>query len=354
MIPLFGNRRSLRGDIVFVFALAAAGYLAWQARDVLVLLYVSALLAVVLGPLVRATQRVQVGRWQPLKGSKAVFFLLLVLAGAIAAYLALALPPVVHDLQDLSNTIPTRAPELLARIKRLPFANHLNMNQLSSELQSFASRAAATVLLSFKSWAGKLVDIAMGVILTVYFILEGDQAYAWFLSFFPPESRARLDGVLRRAEMRMRGWLLGQGSLMLILGLCSTIVYAAIHLRYAYALGVLTGLLNVVPVLGSAISIALALLVAAFDSWGKVLGVAIFYVVYIQVENSYLTPRIMQSRVHLPGIAVIVSLLLGFSLAGVIGATVSVPTAVLVTLLLEEYLVQRDIIEQKESSEPDQ
>jgi predicted PurR-regulated permease PerM len=354
MIPFFGNRRSLRGDIVFTFALIAACYLAWLAREVLVLLYVSALFAVVLSPVVHATARVRVGRWQPLKGAKAIFFLLLALAGAIAVYASLALPPVLRDLQNLSNTFPARAPELLARIKRLPFANHLNMNQLSAELQTDASRAAGAVLLSVKSWAGKLVDIAMGVILTVYFILEGDQAYRWFLSFFPPEMRVRLDGVLQRADSRMEGWLLGQGSLMLILGVCSTIVYAALRLRYAYALGVLTGLLNIIPVLGSAISIALALLIAAFDSWGRVLGVAIFYVVYIQVENSYLTPRIMQSRVHLPGIAVIVALLLGFSLAGVVGALVSVPTAVLVTLLLEEYLMQDDVLEQNHADESDQ
>lgn len=354
MVPYFGNRRSLRGDIVFAFALIAVGYLAWLVRDVLLLLYVSALFAVILSPVVRATARLRVGRFQPLKGSRAIFFLLLAIAGAIAIYISLALPPVVRDIQDFSVTMPTRLPVLLARIHNLPFASNLNMNQISADVQGYASHAAATVLLSVRSWAGRLANIAMGVILTVYFILEGDQAYLWFLSFFPAESRERLDAVLQLAEIRMGRWLLGQGTLMLILGVSSTVVYAALHVRYAYALGVLTGLLNVIPVLGSAVSIALALVIAAVDSWGRVLGVAIFYVVYIQVENSYLTPRIMQSRVHLPGIAVIVSLLLGFSLAGVIGAMVSVPTAVLVALLLQEYLVQRDVQERGSSSMPDQ
>ncbi|HEV2322725.1 MAG TPA: AI-2E family transporter [Terracidiphilus sp.] len=354
MVPYFGNRRSLRGDIVFAFALFAVGYLAWLVRGVLVLLYVSALFAVILSPVVHATARLRVGRLQPLKGSRAILFLLLAVAGALAIYISLALPPVVRDIQDFSTTMPTRVPGLLARIKQLPFAGNLNMGQISADIQGYASRAAESVLLSVRSWAGRLANIAMGVILTVYFILEGDQAYQWFLSFFPPENRDRLDGVLQRAEIRMGRWLLGQGTLMLILGVSSTIVYAALHVRYAYALGVLTGLLNIIPVLGSAISIALALVIAAVDSWGRVLGVAIFYVVYIQVENSYLTPRIMQSRVHLPGIAVIVSLLLGFSLAGVIGAMVSVPTAVLVALLLEEYLVQKDALEQNSPGMPDQ
>ena len=354
MVPYFGNRRSLRGDIVFAFALIAVGYLAWLVRDVLLLLFVSALFAVILSPVVHATAQLRVGRWQPLKGSRAILFLLLAMAGAIAIYISLALPPVVRDLQDFSITMPTRLPVLMGRIENLPFANHLNTGQISADIQGYASHAATIVLLSVRSWAGRLANIAMGVILTVYFILEGDQAYQWFLSFFPAENRGRLDGVLQRAGTRMGRWLLGQGTLMLILGISSTIVYAVLHVRYAYALGVLTGLLNVIPVLGSAISIALALVIAAIDSWGRVLGIVIFYAVYIQVENSYLTPRIMQSRVHLPGIAVIVSLLLGFSLAGVIGAMVSVPTAVLVTLLLQEYLVQKDVQEQNSSGAPDQ
>lgn len=140
----------------------------------------------------------------------------------------------------------------------------------------------------------------------------------------------------------MGKWLLGQGSLMLILGITSTIVYLSLHVRYAYALGALTGLLNVIPVIGAAVCIALALLVAAVDSWGRVIGVAVFYMIYLQVENSFLVPRIMRNRVGLPGLAVLVALLLGSALAGVVGAMVSVPTAVLVTELVDEYLVNRD------------
>jgi predicted PurR-regulated permease PerM len=104
---------------------------------------------------------------------------------------------------------------------------------------------------------------------------------------------------------------------------------------------VLTGTLNIIPVLGAAVCIALALLVAAVDSWGRVIGVAIFYVVYLQVENSFLTPRIMRNSVGLPGLAILVALLLGSALGGVPGALVSVPTAVLVAVLVDEYLVNK-------------
>ncbi len=333
--------RSLQREILFAFALALAAYLAWLLRAELVLLYVSGLFAVVLAPVVRSTARFRLGRWQPFKGS-ALFFLLLALVAAIVAFCFLALPPVLSDLQQFGHELPTRLPALAERLKRVPFAEHLVSGNLSAQLQTIVSGTATYLLFSIRDWAGRLFDVAMGCILTVYFILEGDLAYHWFLSFVPPNRRARLDTTLQRARIRMGGWLVGQGSLMLILGLASTAVYLALGVRYAYALGVLTGALNIIPVLGAAVCITLALLVAAIDSWGRVIGVAVFYLIYVQIENSYLIPRIMKNRVNLPGLAILASLLIGSALAGVLGAMVSIPTAVLIAVLLDEYAVNRD------------
>jgi predicted PurR-regulated permease PerM len=197
------------------------------------------------------------------------------------------------------------------------------------------------VLFSLEDWAGAFFQVIAGFVLTLYFILEGDLAYGWFLSFLPAKPRRRLDDTLRRAAGRMQKWLLGQLSLMLILGITSTIVFLSLGVRYAYALGVITGLLNLIPVLGAAISVAIALLVAAIDSWGRVLGVAIFFVLYLQIENSWLIPRIMRSRVNLPALAIFVALLLGSAVAGILGAMVAIPTAVLVSVLVDEYLVKK-------------
>jgi predicted PurR-regulated permease PerM len=160
------------------------------------------------------------------------------------------------------------------------------------------------------------------------------------LSFFPQPARARLDKTLLRADVRMGKWLLGQGGLMLILGLCSLIVFVLLKVRYAYALAVLMGALNIIPIVGAMVSMALVLLAAAIDSWEKVVGVVIFYAIYAQVETSFLTPRIMKSSVDLSALGVLVALLMGSKLAGVVGAMIAVPTAVLVSVLIQEYLIK--------------
>jgi predicted PurR-regulated permease PerM len=139
----------------------------------------------------------------------------------------------------------------------------------------------------------------------------------------------------------MSKWLIGQGSLMLILGVLSTAAYGALHVRYFILLGILTGFLNIIPIAGAIVSFLLAAAVAALDSWTKMFGVFVFFLVYENLENAYLTPRIMRSSVNLMGLTVLIALLLGSALAGVVGALVAVPTAALVSVLLEEYAVKR-------------
>jgi predicted PurR-regulated permease PerM len=140
----------------------------------------------------------------------------------------------------------------------------------------------------------------------------------------------------------MSKWLIGQAALMLILGVTSTVVFHALHVRYAFLLGVLMGLFNIVPVIGGVTTILLAATVAAMDSWSKMAGVFIFYLIYVQIENAFLTPRIMRTSVNLMGLSVLIALLAGTELAGVVGALVAVPSAALVAVIMDEYLVQQD------------
>ena len=335
--------RTLRNDIVFTFVLAIGLYLAWLVRNVLVLLYVSALFAVVLMPVVNGIMKLRIGSWKPGRGV-AILILFLAVAGFATLFFVFAFPPVLRDIREFLNELPTRGPQLLSRIRRIPMLQRVNVAALNAKLQDFTANFATYLLFSIRNWASKLFDIITGIILTVYFMLEGEAAYHWLLSFFPISMRQRLDVTLARAEARMGKWLLGQGTLMLVLGLSSTILFLALDVRYAYALGVLMGIFNIIPIAGAVITVTLAILVAAIDSWGRVLGVAIFYAIYAQVETSFLTPRIMRSSVDLPGIAVIVALLLGAAFDGIVGAMVAVPTAVLVAVLLDEYAVKPEPI----------
>ncbi len=332
-----------RATVLFAFGVAIALYLAYLLHDVLIVIYVSALFAVVLMPLVRAIMKLRIGKWHPGKGM-AVLILLLLTVGSLALFVIVGLAPAFRDLREFISELPQKGPEFFARIQKVPVLREIDLDALQEKVQDMTANAATYAVKFATNWAGTVARILAGMVLTVYFIIEGDEAYAWFLSLFPLELRMRLDQTLARASGRMGRWLLGQGSLMLILGVCSTIVFALLHVRYAYALGIIMGLFNLVPVAGALVSVSMVVLVAALDSWGRVAGVLIFYFTYLQIENTWLTPRIMRTQVDLAGLTILIAIFIGSSLAGVIGAMVAVPTAVLIAVLIEEYAVHDEPI----------
>ncbi len=340
-----------RGIILFAFGVAIGLYLAYLLRDVLVIIYVSGLFAVVLMPVVRAIMNLHIGRWHPGRGV-AVLLLVVVCVGGLGIFFFFGLAPAFRDLREFIRDLPERAPKFFDHLEHLPVLRDLDLDAIQEKVQDMYANLATYAVKFASDWVGAVVRALTGLVLTVYFIIEGDQAYAWFLSLFPVERRLRLDQTLTRASKRMGRWLLGQGTLMLILGVSSTIVFALLRIRYAYALGIIMGLANLVPVAGALVSVTLVVIVAALDSLSRVLGVLIFYFIYAQLENTWLIPRIMKTQVDLAGLTILIALLIGTSLAGVIGAMVSVPTAVLVAVVLNEYAVHEEaIIEEPHAAE---
>jgi predicted PurR-regulated permease PerM len=336
----------VRGYILFTFAVALGLALAWRLRSVLELVYVSALFAVVLMPAVQHIMRWKIRGWSPSRPVAIVTLVAGVFLG-LTLFLAIALPPVVKDIQHFAEDLPHRLPELLAKLKqRVPMVNRIGVDSLAVKAEGAATSFAQYLVSAAPELLGKIFDLVTAFILCVYFMMEGEFAYYYFLSLFRAETRERLSKTLLKAELRMSKWLLGQGLLMLTLGVCSTIVFGALHLRYFVLLGVLMGLFNIIPIAGGVITIVMAAGVAAMDSWGKMAGVLIFYLIYTQVETGYLTPRIMRSSVNLMGLTVLVALLAGSELAGIVGALVSVPTAALIAVLAQEYLVEGDANEE--------
>ena len=341
LTPQEEQRRAVRGYILFFFAVAILIGVLWILRNVLEIVYVSALFAVVLMPVVQRIMGLNIFGRHPSR-TVAVLGLVISVFVVLSGFFIIAMPPVIHDMQHFASDLPSRLPRIGERLRHLPLADHIGMDSLVQKLQNGAAETATYIFATAPKWIERLLDVVTSAILCVYFMLEGEFAYFYFLSFIPLDYRDRLARTLTAAESRMSKWLIGQAALMLILGITSTAVFHALHVRYSVLLGVLMGLFNIVPVVGGLITIVLAALVAAMDSWSKVAGVLIFYVIYIQVENAFLTPRIMRTSVNLMGLSVLIALLAGSALAGVVGALVAVPSAALAAVIMDQYLVQKD------------
>lgn len=324
-----------RSDILLTFFVALMLLLAWHVRDVLLLIYLSVLFAVVIGPAIGFVQRLHIGNWRP---GRALSVILILAVGLIALslFFLFALPPIFADLQGFARDLPSKAQHLYDRLRNLPFFSRVDF----SALEQHATEALGGALGVVSHIAGGVVAFFSWLIITAYFILDGERTFRWFLSLFPADKRPRLEQTAITAERRVSKWLLGQALLMLILGSLSLLVFGILRVKYFYALGVFCGLANIVPIIGPLVSVGLAVVVAAFDSWTKAALVVVFYLIYQQLENAFLTPKIMKSTVDLPPLAVIIALALGGTIAGILGALVAVPTAALIAVVLDEYVVK--------------
>lgn len=337
------RKSEIRGYILFTFTIAVAAALAWQLREVLLLVYISALFAVVLMPVVNSIVRFEFRKnGHHISRGAAIALLLLSIAISLGLLLALGLPPVIHDMRQFAADLPSRIPTIMEKLHRLPLADQLGVDNVAGKIENGLSATAEYIVSTSPKWAARIFDLLTAIVLCVYFMLEGDRAYQYAMSLLAIPDRLRLAVTLEKAEIRMSRWLFGQALLMLILGVSSTIVFGFLHVRYFVLLGVLMGLMNIIPIAGGIITITICALVAAIDSWTKMAGVLIFYIIYINIENAFLTPRIMRSSVNLLGLSVLIALLAGTALAGVAGALVAVPTAALISVLVDEYVVHKD------------
>lgn len=333
--------RQRRHDLIVAVLFGLALYILWVVRHTLLLIFISILFAIVFMPAIRAIQRWRIYHWRPGRGA-AILILLLCVIGVIAIIATFMLPPIIGDIQHLIQDVPSQLHQFADRVKHLPFGKKLASDMDAGRIVSYLEGSLQHTISTATSIAGGILDLSVIVLLTAYFILDSEGSFNWAMSLVPVNRRSRLRATLLRAAKRAQHWLMGQILLMLILGGLTALVLGLMHVRYFYALAVFAGFANFVPVIGPVATVVLAGAVALLDSWLKLVGVIIFYLSYQQLENAFLTPKIMQARVGLSGVTVIAALSIGGALAGILGALVAVPSAAMLGTVLDEYAVQKE------------
>ncbi len=328
--------QQINKSILLAAVTAVALLAAYTVRNALLIIYISCIFAIVLSPAVNWVSRLRILWWQPSTGAAIALFVIAILI-ALGILLGFGLPQIIADIQQLFSLLPQVLRKLREHILDLPYLPDPN----SVDLEKYASALASKITGVLGALAGGVASIAAVAVLTAYLIVEGRQIFERSLCLLPAETRNKVQPVLCLAAERMRKWLVGQALLMLILGCASVIVFGLLRVRYFYLLGVFSGLANFVPMLGPIVSVILAGLVAAFDSWSKLIGVLLFFFVYQQIENAFLTPRIMKAKVQLSAVTILVSLLIGGELAGIAGAMMAIPTAILVSVFIDLLIIER-------------
>ncbi|WP_432939302.1 AI-2E family transporter [Kribbella sp. CA-253562] len=331
---------------VFGFFAALGVLVAWglwnalgQARSVLILLVVSMFIAVGLNPLVE---------WFMRRGLKrglavGVVFLLMILAVAGVGF---AIVPVVSEQ---INGLIKNAPEWLDLLTKSRTLNELNERyQFIQKAQDYvqdpalAQRAFGGILGVGKVVANALFSAFTILILTLYFLASLPSVKRAAYSLVPASRRNRVSILGDEVLGRVGGYVSGQFLVALCAGFFMFVFLQIVGLnQYAVALAIVVMFTAFIPMVGGLIGVVLVAAIGFTE--GLWIGVAclIYGIVYQQVENYVVAPRIMRRAVDIPGAVTVIAALLGGALLGVVGALLAIPTAAAVLLIIREVWVRK-------------
>jgi predicted PurR-regulated permease PerM len=343
------DQRGMRAVIVWAVAtLAISVAIVWAiylARGALLLIYVSMLLAIGFGPIVRWLERHPVLRLGARQAPRwlAILVVYVTIMGTLTIAGMLVVPPLLVQSQDLWN----RLPSLLDLAQDFLMKHSLLTHRIT--LEEAVSRAPGTpgsAVGTLATAVGRIVAGVLGfvtiLIFTFYLLVESDALFAGFARLFPPDARPRVLQMSRDISTKVSAWLSGQLMLAGVVGTTAAVGLYLLGVPYFYVLGLVAAIGETVPVVGPVISMVPAVLVGLSVSPKTALFVALFWIAQQQVENHLLVPKVMQRQVGVNPVIVIAALLVGGSILGILGAVLAVPTAAIVQVVVEAVLDERD------------
>lgn len=326
------NKIEISTSTLVKFFLILAGILIlWFIKDVLLLLFIAVIIIAALEPMVDWAQSRKIPRLV------STIFLYLILLGIIALVFALIIPPLVSQIANLANNLPYYVSKATPIYNQI--STHLpNWQQiLDNTSQQLAKISGSLYSAGIVFFGGIFSTITVLVI--SFYALIGKTRMNQFISYlFPAAKQKQAMGIIEKIVQKIGYWFRGQLLLSFIMGVVVTVVLYILGIPYALTIGVVGGVLEVVPIIGATLTGIIAVVFALiFGSWIKALLAVIAYIILQEIETHFLVPKIMGKAVGLSPVLILVALLIGGKIAGIVGALIAIPTAAAISILINEF-----------------
>jgi len=243
---------------------------------------------------------------------------------ALAAIIGVAIPAAAGQVQQLSERLPDLIEQGQQLLEEIPW---LDTSSLQSALTSVVANIGSAAVSVPAAVSSSLLAVGLAVFISFYWLLLTPRIKAFFFSLFAKEQQNRIGDVLAEAAGAMGGYLRGASLDGLIVGAVTYIGLLIIGVDYAAVLGLLSGVLVLLPAVGPVIAAVIIVLVAALQSLPLALFSLIFMIVMQQIESNILVPNIMSTQTSMSPLLTILALFVGGSLGGFLGALVAIPLA---------------------------
>ncbi len=277
----------------------------------------------------------------------------LVLAGIVLAVVALILPTIRAQAAELGAKLPDLYLAGIDWVREAGAGLGLNVDELLSQqaiedwLNDPANQETVqNLLLGFGAGAGLVIRgvteaiavTALAPVLAIYILIDLERFKANTLGMTPPRHREETAFVAGEVGTAMGSFVRGQLLVAVIVGIASSLGMWLIDLPFWLIIGILAGFLNLIPFLGPVVGGALAVLIALLNgSVSQAIWAVVIFVVIQQIDNHVITPLVQRARVNLSPLIIVLALVIGGSLAGLLGVVVAVPLTAAIRIIVGHF-----------------
>ncbi|WP_051366423.1 AI-2E family transporter [Hamadaea tsunoensis] len=334
-----------------VLAVVLAAIAVYAVRQTLVLALIALFVAVSLEPAIAGLTRLRIRRgW-------AVTIVLLGVVLLVGGFIAAVVPTLVHEGSTLGDKLPGYVQEAYEKSKTMRLFG--DSKTLAERITTFAQGLPEKVGGSAVGFAGQffgaLSSTLLVIVLAAYFTADLPRLRRGVANLFPDHRREDARKAVDVVVDKVGGYMIGNLIISFIAGTLSLIAFLAIGVPYALPLAVFVAITDLIPLIGATLGAVCCIAVALFTVglWPGAVLVTAFFILYQQLENYWIAPRVLRGSVELPAVAVLLAGLVGATLLGLVGALMAIPiVAAARVLLMTDWRTPQPATEDPPPAEP--
>ncbi len=296
-------------------------------RGVILQFFVALLIMTILNPLVTRLSKFKIPR------AVSIFLTYVLMISIIGGALAGIVPPLI----DQTGTFVNKLPQYIENLSVPRLIKDQVISQFFSTLGDLPAQVARSTISIFSN----ILNVLLVLMFAFYLLMSRDKKDEQLDMFFGKERSRKISQLIDVLELKLGGWARGQVTLMVLVGVATYVGLRLLGVPFALPLSILAGLLEIIPYIGPIIA-AIPAIIVGF-SITPVIGLATAALTFLiqQFENYLFVPKVMEKSVGVSPIIILLSLTIGFEVAGAIGALIAVPMVITVQVFVKEYLGSR-------------
>jgi predicted PurR-regulated permease PerM len=314
-------------------------YLAYLTRHEIFWLITAGSLALALNPIV-----VWLSQYMPRKSRGAatgvVFFAIIL---ALVLFAITLVPPLISQSEKLVQDAPNITNEILAPhtvtgdfIRRYNLANHIKTSQ--DQIVGRLTSASGSLVGVLHGLFSSVVSATTIIVLTFFMLSEGTAWRRRFWALVPERHRARNQRIASDMYHTVGSYVLGKIIMSLAAAIPTGILLLILHVPFAISLAIIVGLFDLIPLVGATLGAIIVVLACLFTSTAAAIVMAIFFLIFQQVENHVFQPLLFGKTVAISPLLVLVAVLFGAALGNILGALIAIPVVASIQILVKDYL----------------